>query len=141
MKSAGFQTLTVRVAYALVFAVNVQCAISFVVAPSAFAGAYELSGAAGEAAVRGLGIAFLMWNATYPAFMARPLKFKVLGWVIIAQQAIGLLGETGLLHSLPPGHEQLASSIMRFIVFDATGLVIMLSSMLLLSLKGHAAGQ
>lgn len=118
-------TLLVRIAFALVFAVNVQCAFSFVVWPQDFAAAYELSGIAGEAAVRGLGIAFLMWNATYPAYIAAPQRFSVLGWVILAQQAIGLVGETALLLGLPAGHELLAASVTRFIAFDAAGLVIM----------------
>ena len=114
-----------RIAFAIVFIINVQCALSFVIWPASYAAAYELEGVAGNAAVQGIGIAFLMWNATYPAFIAQPQRFSVLGWVIIAQQIIGLIGETGLFISLPAGHEVLASSVMRFIVFDAAGLVVM----------------
>ena len=115
----------VRLAFSLVFVVNMQCALGFVFAPESFAGAYELSGAPGMAAVQGMGVAFIMWNVTYPAFIANPRRFSVLGWVILAQQAIGLVGETALLLSLPAGHETLAASIVRFIAFDAGGLVIM----------------
>ena len=115
----------VRLAFAAVFVVNVQCALQFVLVPGAFAGAYELDGVAGEAAVRGIGIAFLMWNATYPAFVAAPGRFRVLGWVILVQQAIGLVGESLLLCGLPSGHEVLAVSVVRFIVFDGVGLVLM----------------
>lgn len=114
-----------RIAFAIVFIINVQCALSFVIWPASFTAAYELEGVAGNAAVQGIGIAFLMWNATYPAFIAQPQRFNVLGWVIIAQQIVGLIGETALFMSLPVGHEILASSVMRFIVFDAAGLVIM----------------
>lgn len=114
-----------RVAFAAVFALNVMCALQFVIDPGSYAGAYELEGVAGEAAVRGIGIAFLMWNATYPAFIAAPSRFRVLGWVILAQQAIGLVGESLLLCSLPAGHDVLASSVMRFIAFDGAGLVLM----------------
>ena len=49
----------------------------------------------------------------------------MLGWVIIAQQAIGLVGESALLFNLPAGHDVLAASITRFIAFDGAGLVIM----------------
>lgn len=122
MKAA---TWVVRVAFAAVFAVNVQCAVQFALWPEAFAGAYELAGVAGEAAVRGLGIAFLMWNATYPAFIVAPARFRVLGWVILAQQAIGLAGESLLLAGLPAGHDVLAASVARFIAFDGAGLVVM----------------
>ena len=115
----------VRFAFAAVFVVNVQCALQFALTPGSFAGAYELDGVAGEAAVRGIGIAFLMWNATYPAFIAAPARFRVLGWVILAQQAIGLAGEALLLCGLPAGHEVLAASVARFVAFDGVGLVLM----------------
>lgn len=117
--------IAARVAVAIVFALNVQCALQFVLWPEAFAGAYELSGVAGEAAVRGLGVAFLMWNATYPAVIANPRRFQTLYAVVLAQQAIGLVGETGILLGLPAGHDVLAASILRFIAFDAGGLVLM----------------
>lgn len=122
MKAA---TWFARVAFTAVFAVNVQCALSFVLFPGDFAAAYELGGVAGEAAVRGIGIAFLMWNATYPAFVVSPQRFRVLGWVILAQQVIGLVGESLLLAGLPAGHDVLAASVMRFVAFDGAGLVLM----------------
>ncbi len=119
----------IRVCFAVVFIWNVLCAFQFLVAPAAFAGAYQLSGAAGEAAVRGMGVVFLMWNATYPAFLMNPVRFKVLGWVIVAQQVIGCVGETFILATLPPvGYELLAASIQRFLIFDAVGLGLMILS-------------
>ena len=118
----------VRVAYAVVFAINVQCALSFALWPGSFAGAYELSGVAGEAAVRGIGVAFLMWNATYPLVIANPAKHRALAGVVIAQQVIGLVGESAILATLPAGHDVLAGSILRFIAFDAAGLAIMVAA-------------
>ena len=115
----------VRIIFLAVFAVNVDCALAFIVNPAAHAGAYELSGVAGEAAVRGLGIAFLMWNVTYPAFILRPDRWPVLGWVILAQQLVGLVGESLLLAALPAGHDVLAAGVLRFIIFDGAGLVAM----------------
>ncbi len=115
----------VRIAFLAVFAVNVDCALSFIVSPEAHMGAYELSGVAGVAAVRGLGVAFLMWNVTYPAFILRPAKWPVLGWVVLVQQLVGLVGESLILAGLPAGHEVLAQGILRFIVFDGAGLVVM----------------
>lgn len=117
--------IAARIAVAIVFALNVQCALQFVLWPDAFAGAYELSRVAGEAAVRGLGVAFLMWNATYPAVIASPQRFQALYAVVLAQQTIGLVGETAILLGLPAGHDVLAASILRFIAFDAGGLVLM----------------
>ena len=119
-------TWAARLAYAAVFVLNVMCAIQFVAAPASFAGAYQLTGVAGEAAVRGIGVAFLMWNATYPLFVARPRRHMALGAIVLVQQAIGCVGEAAILLSLPgEGFELLASSITRFIAFDAAGLVVM----------------
>ena len=68
-----------RAAFLLVFAINVQCAASFVLWPDAYAPSFEVAGVPGAAAVQGLGIAFLMWNATYPAVIASPARFRALG--------------------------------------------------------------
>lgn len=122
-----------RVCFALVFVVNVQCAFSYIFMPESFAGGFQLSGVEGAVAVRGIGIAFLMWNATYPAFIVHPQRFRVLGVVILFQQMIGLVGESMIYLGLPGfGYAQLAHSIARFIVFDAVGLVLMALSFVVL---------
>lgn len=121
----------VRICFALVFAVNVQCALSYVLDPLSYVGGFELEGVAGEAAVRGMGVTFLMWNATYPAFILFPSRFRCLGWVIIAQQVIGLAGESAILAGIGASHVLLRASIERFIAFDAAGLLIMAASFLL----------
>ncbi len=133
--------ILVRIAFAVVFAVNVQCAVSFVLWPGAYAPAYELSGTAGEAAVQGLGIAFLMWNATYPAVIVDPRRFRALGVVVLAQQVIGLAGESWMLLSLPDGHAPLAESIGRFIAFDGFGLVLMATAFIWMLWTERSAGQ
>lgn len=114
-----------RIAVAVVFVVNVQCALGFVVDPGTYASAFEQHGAAGYAAMQGLGVAFLMWNATYPPAIVDPVKHGALFAVVLVQQAIGLVGETVIAATLPAGHDVLAESIQRFIAFDAFGLVIM----------------
>ena len=131
--------LAARVAVALVFALNVQCAVSFVLWPGAYAGGFELEGVPGAAAVRGLGVAFLMWNATYPAVIANPRRFRALYAVVLAQQAVGLAGESWILLSLPAGHATLAASIERFIAFDAAGLVLMAAAFAWLALADRHA--
>lgn len=129
----------VRLAFALVFVINVQCAVSFVLWPGAYAGGFELEGVPGAAAVRGLGVAFLMWNATYPAVIANPRRFRALYAVVLAQQAVGLAGESWILLSLPAGHAALAASIVRFIAFDAAGLVLMAAAFAWLALADRHA--
>lgn len=114
-----------RICFTIVFVVNVHCALGYVISPSDFAGGFQLSGVEGAVAVQGIGIAFLMWNATYPLFIVSPQRFRVLGFVVLAQQIIGLVGESAIYLNLPAGFAQLAESINRFIAFDAFGLVIM----------------
>lgn len=114
-----------RLAFLLVFVVNVQCAVSFVLWPDAYAASFEVAGVPGAAAVQGLGIAFLMWNATYPAAIANPLRFRSVAVIVLVQQAIGLVGESWLRLGLPVGHAALSASIERFILFDGLGLLLM----------------
>jgi hypothetical protein len=72
-----------------------------------------------------------MWNATYPPVIVRPDRYRVLFGVVLVQQAIGLVGESLLLAGLQPGLEVLASSIARFVAFDAAGLVLLAIAFLL----------
>lgn len=131
-------TWVTRVCFAIVFAWNIECALSFVISPEAFTSGFQVQSVPGIAAVRGLGTAFLMWNATYPLFIINPQKYKALGGVIIAQQIIGLVGELYILLTLPgEGYALLAGSITRFVAFDATGLVMMLVSFAVLIHVSH----
>lgn len=116
------------------FCLNVVCALQFIIDPASHLAAYELQGDSGAAAIRGIGVAFLMWNATYPPVIVSPTRFRTLGWVVIAQQVIGLVGETYILGTLGAEHVLLRASIMRFIAFDTGGLVIMLAAFIWLTL-------
>ena len=114
-----------RLLVLVVFVVNVQCALQFVLWPWDYVGAYQLEGASAEAVVRSIGICFLMWNTTYPPVIVRPERYRMLFGVVIAQQLVGLVGESLLYLSLGPELPILASSVMRFIVFDGAGLVLL----------------
>ena len=114
-----------RIAVGAVFAMNVWCSLGFIVDPGAYAASYELTGVAGQAAVQGLGVAFLMWNVTYPLVIARPSTHLTLYAVVLAQQVVGLVGETVISLSLPSGHTTLAAALERFIVCDGAGLLVM----------------
>ena len=124
-RTLAIATWAVRVCFAFVFAVNVQCALGFALTPEAYMGAYELAGVPGRVAAQGIGVAFLMWNCTYPPVIASPSRFFPLAAVVLVQQVVGLVGETVILTQLPAGYETLAASVVRFIGFDAFGLVIM----------------
>jgi hypothetical protein len=114
-----------RVLIGLVFFWNIQCAIAFLVAPATFAPGFELSGPAGDAIVRGVGVLFLMWNVPYAVALWHPIRHRVSLYEALAMQAIGLVGESLILWSLGGGHPVAAGSVQRFIVFDGAGLALL----------------
>lgn len=120
-----------RLLVSAVFAVNLYCIIVFICYPQDFIRAYELSGVPGIAALQGLGVAFLMWNVTYPLVIVQPQKQRVVFAIVLVQQTVGLIGETVILLNLADGYRLLASNILRFIVFDAAGLVLLAVAFLL----------
>lgn len=117
-----------RLTVGLVFFFNVECAVAFIVRPEAYAPSFEVSGAPGEALVRGMGILFLMWNTTYPLVLWNPRRYRWLFLLVIIQQVIGLTGELWMLWTLPEGHRTLARTGWRFSVFDGGGLAAMLAA-------------
>ncbi len=116
---------TARLLVAIVAAWNLQAAIIFIASPQFFTGAYELSGAAGEAAVRGVGVLFLMWNIPYLFAVVDPLRHRLALLLAVLMQLTGLLGETYILSTLTSDHITLRTSILRFIAFDGAGLVLL----------------
>ncbi len=109
----------------LVFALNIECALAFILHPYRYVGGFEISGVPSELIVQSFGILFLMWNATYPPVILNPHTQHTLFGIILVQQLIGLMGETWLLLKLPAGHPALYATGLRFIVFDGFGLLIM----------------
>jgi len=123
-----------RLAVGFVFAVNLNCALAFILQPERYAPGFEISGVPGTVAVQGFGLLFLMWNATYPPVILHPDRNRMLYWVILSQQSIGVIGETWLWLQLPAGHAALAATGLRFILFDGFGLVLMGTALLVLRL-------
>lgn len=128
---------TARLLIAIVVGWNLECAAAFLRHPQTFAPAFELSGIPGAAAVRGTGILFVMWNIPYLVALWNPRRHRLSLGEALAMQAIGLLGESLLLASLPDGHAVLHAAILRFIVFDAAGLVLLTAASLLVHLKSR----
>jgi hypothetical protein len=120
-----------RLLVAAVFVINVQCALAFIFKPASYASALELTGASGIYFTQAMGILFLMWNATYPAVILRPARYRLLFGVMVAQQAIGLAGESWILSNLPSSHTALASTAARFIFFDTLGLIALVGAFLI----------
>jgi len=111
---------------AIVFFANVQCAVAFIASPDFFAPSYELTGAVGAFTIQAIGVLFLMWNVPYAVALWHPFKHRLSLWEAVAMQAIGVIGETILMVSLPEGHRELQSSMERFVLFDGTGLGLLL---------------
>lgn len=121
-----------RIAVGLVFAGNVACALAFVLQPDSYAAGFEITGVPGKTVVQGIGILFLMWNATYPPVILRPAAQSTLFAVVLVQQAIGVVGEIWLGLSLPAGHAALLDTGLRFLLFDGLGLALMGAAFVLL---------
>jgi hypothetical protein len=114
-----------RLLIGIVTAWNLQAAMVFIASPESFLHAYELSGVAGEAAIRGVGVLFLMWNVPYLFAVADPIRFRLAVLFALLMQLTGLIGESYIFSTLPAGHEILRSSVLRFIEFDGVGLVLL----------------
>jgi hypothetical protein len=116
----------------LVLGINLHCAISFIINPQRYLIAYELVGSPGEAAIRGFGILFLMWNIPYIFALINPIKNWISLIEAIIMQAVGIFGEAFILINIPPQHLLLNISIQRFLIFDTAGLICLVSAALIL---------
>jgi hypothetical protein len=124
-----------RLLIGMVTAWNLQAAFIFIFSPGAFVRAYELSGEAGEAAVRGVGVLFLMWNIPYLFALFDPIRFQLALYFALLMQLIGLIGESYILSTLSTEHVGLRNSITRFIAFDGMGLLLLALAYLLVKNK------
>ena len=123
----GEKTLwAVRAALLAVLIANMTAAIPFVLRPADYAAGFELSGVAGEAAVRGFGLLFLMWAVPFIPAIIHPVRHRIAFVCVLAMQAVGLVGESLMLLGLPAGHNALRATGLRFVMFDGAGLALLL---------------
>ena len=115
-----------RILIGFVLFFNLQCAAAFIIRPELYTGGFELQGAVGEAMVRGLGVLFVMWNVPYALALWHPVRFRVSLYEAVVMQLIGVVGESAILWLLPGEYPIARSSILRFIAFDAGGLIALL---------------
>ena len=111
---------------------NLQAALVFLLWPGNYISAFELEGGIGEAMLRGLGVLFLMWNVPYAVALWNPFRFRISLYEALAMQTIGLVGESVIYATLPKIHILVRGSIMRFIAFDALGLVLLITAAILI---------
>ncbi len=114
-----------RAAILTVLLWNLSAALPFIARPEAYAGAFELSGAHGSVLTRSIGVLFFMWIVPYIPALYDPVRCRVCLAVMLIQQVIGLGAETWMALTLPAGHAGLLATGMRFIAFDAAGLLLL----------------
>ena len=118
-----------RILIGLVFLANIQCALVFLVSPSLYMAGFGLEGAVGKQIVRALGVLFIMWNVPYAFALANPIKHRVSLIEAVIMQAVGLIGETGILWFGGPYLVPIESTLKRFIIFDGVGLIFLLAAL------------
>jgi len=131
MKNKEFARLLLpRVLIFLVVAMNLQCAFAYIFNPLPYVAPFELSGEPGRVAVIGIGILFVMWQVPYVFALVHPQRNRRSLLEASLMQGIGLAGETLLLRSIPETHVSLRASILRFVIFDAVGLLLLLIALI-----------
>lgn len=124
--------ITARVLIGLVTFFNLQCAIYFMFQPADYAPGFELSGVPGSAVIQGMGLLFLMWNIPYLFALVNPFKHFVSLIEAVIMQGVGVFGETVLLLVLQGEHPLIKASVLRFILFDGAGLILLIIALLLI---------
>ena len=135
MKQLDFRLWAARLLIAVVVAWNLECALVFLLNPWVYAPGFELTGLPGEAAVRGFAVLFVMWNIPYLVAFWQPQRHRLSLWEALAMQTVGVIGESLILFSFPTGHSILFASLLRFIAFDAAGVVCLVGASLLCKKK------
>ena len=110
---------------------NMQAALVFLLWPQNYISAFELEGVIGEAMLRGLGVLFLMWNVPYAVALWNPIRYRISLYEALVMQTIGLVGESLIFATVPEIHILVRASIMRFMAFDALGLLLLFAAAIL----------
>lgn len=118
-----YHKLVAQILIGAVVLVNLQCATLFIALPDRFASGFELVGVPGRLMVQGMGILFVMWNIPYLVAFSNPIRHRISLIEAFSMQLVGLAGETLLFLTLPAGYNVLRATALRFIAFDAAGLL------------------
>ena len=111
-----------RLLIAIVTGWNLQAALVFILWPERFMHGFELTG-----------ILFVMWNVPYLVALWNPSKYRLVLGIAIVMQLVGLVGESFILFTLPEGHALLSTSVLRFIIFDGSGLALLMAAFWILN--------
>jgi len=124
-----------RVLIAPVVFFNLQCSLAFLLTPARYAPSFDLIELPGIYMIQGLGLLFLMWNIPYLVALLNPQKHIISLIESVIMQAIGVTGETILLATVSSDYVMLHASVIRFIVFDASGLILLFIALLICRVK------
>jgi DNA-binding phage protein len=108
---------------------NLQAAMHFMINPMRYAPSFQLEGVPGRAAVAGYGILFLMWQVPYIFAFLHPVRFRISLWSAFIKHLIGVVAESILLSTIPSEYGLLRTSIVRFIIFDGSGVLMILAAL------------
>lgn len=125
-KGSGKKITAVRMLIGAVLFINLQAAAVFIINPAAYTSGFEVSGIPGQKLVQGMGILFVMWNVPYIFAFIQPVRNRVALLSAVIMQAIGVIGESLLLATLPMDHSNLVITARRFIAFDGAGLAALI---------------
>ena len=128
MKKLDSRLWAARLLIAVVVAWNLECALVFLLNPAEFAPGFELNGVPGEAAVRGFGVLFVMWNIPYLVALWQPQRNRLSLWEALVMQLIGVVGESLIFSFSPLVHVVLRTSLLRFIIFDGAGVLLLIGA-------------
>ena len=130
-KNANGRVWAARILIAIVLFWNLRAAFQFMLRPQQFLLSFQIEGIPGQTAVIGFGILFLMWQVPYAFALLHPVKYKTSLWQALIMQTIGVIAESILLTTIPPDYLLLRSSILRFIIFDGAGVLILIGALFL----------
>jgi hypothetical protein len=116
---------------------NLQAAFQFMLKPELFVFSFQLEGVPGRAAIVGYGILFLMWQVPYIFALLHPVRFKNSLWQALIMQTIGVVGESILLSTIPLEYALLRGSILRFIIFDAAGVPLLIAALAIIKTQSY----
>lgn len=134
-KKPALRLWAARLLIGVVVAWNLECALIFLLNPDIYAPGFELTGIPGAAAVRGFAVLFVMWNIPYLVALWNPRRHRLSLWEALTMQVVGLIGESLILAFIPIEHSILRTSLLRFIVFDAAGVVLLIGAVWLTRVK------
>lgn len=131
-KRVSISPIIARLLIGLVTFFNLQAAAYFLFRSADYAPGFELIGAPGSAVIQGMGLLFLMWNIPYLFALVNPFKFSISLIEAVIMQAVGVVGETILLLVLKGEHPLIEASVLRFILFDGVGLLLLCIALFLI---------